>query len=247
MSATTTATLRSDQQQFLQALGLAAVVVITEYLARHFVLFWFPAIGALRVNDMLAAGVFYMGLVWLTIPAHQRTFADIGRAMRDIIAPLKHWQVWLAAVIMLVVDVALSIADRLLWGNVHLPSVISPWRWDATLLASAAPLLVAASLLVFNGVVIPFAEEWLWRGLIQPRMIGALGFAPGILLTAILFSLKHAIIDASLGRVLAIFGAGIVVGVLAARRSWRTSAAAHALANITATVIALLASGTSIG
>jgi membrane protease YdiL (CAAX protease family) len=47
---------------------------------------------------------------------------------------------------------------------------------------------------------VPLAEERLWRGLIQPRMVTRMGFVPGLLLTALLFSLKHAIIDASFGR-----------------------------------------------
>ena len=49
------------------------------------------------------------------------------------------------------------------------------------LLESAAPLLVVASLLVVNGVVVPVAEEWLWRGLIQPRLTLGLGLVMGVL------------------------------------------------------------------
>ena len=33
------------------ALSLALLIVGVEYLARHFALLWFPAIGVLRVND----------------------------------------------------------------------------------------------------------------------------------------------------------------------------------------------------
>lgn len=60
--------------------------------------------------------------------------------------------------------------------------------------------------------------------------------------SVLLFSLKHVIIDASLGRLLALTGFGLALGVLAARQGWRTSALAHALANIAATLLVLLAS-----
>jgi membrane protease YdiL (CAAX protease family) len=169
----------------LPALGLAAVIVAVEHLARHFVLFWLPALGSRRVNDMLAMGVFYVGLVWLTIPSDQRSLVAIGRAVGGILACARRWQVWVAAFAALIGTILLGFVDRFLWGSVQLPSAISPWRWENTLLEAAAPLLVPASLLLVNGVVVPFAEEWLWRGLIQPRVIGAVGSALGILITAV--------------------------------------------------------------
>jgi hypothetical protein len=68
-TATTIVAPHRRTQQLLQALGLAAVVVIVEYLARHFVLFWLPALGALSVNDMLAAVMFYIAATLLTLVA----------------------------------------------------------------------------------------------------------------------------------------------------------------------------------
>jgi membrane protease YdiL (CAAX protease family) len=105
------------------------------------------------------------------------------------------------------------------------------------------------SLLLVNGVVIPLAEERLWRGLIMPRLCTVLGLAPGLLLVSILFSLKHVIVDASLGRLLAITVGGLVLGVVAylADRSgrgasgWRASAVSHMVGNIVATSLALMA------
>jgi len=70
-----------------------------------------------------------------------------------------------------------------------------------------------------------------------------LGFVPGLVLTAVLFSLKHTIVDASLGRLLAIVGAGLVVGVIASRSSWKTSAVTHIATNTIATIITLAVAG----
>lgn len=88
--------------------------------------------------------------------------------------------------------------------------------------------------------MIPLAEEYLWRGVIQPRLVAAWSFAPAGVVTAMLFSLKHAIVDASLGRLLTIMCFGLVMGVYAARSSWRASAVAHAFANLIATSVAIL-------
>ena len=60
-------------------------------------------------------------------------------------------------------------------------------------------------------------------------------------LTAILFSLKHALVDASLGRLLALIAFGVICGVVAQRDSWRRSAALHMVLNTIATIIGLLA------
>jgi membrane protease YdiL (CAAX protease family) len=223
----------------LTALGMVLLIIVVEYIARHFVLFWFPVIGALRVNDMLVAGLAYLGLVTMTVPPERRTFAALTETIRAILTEARHWSVWLAAVAAFGAGM-LALVDQWLWGSLTLPSVASPWRWEQVVFASAAPLLVSVSLLLMNGWVIPFAEEWLWRGKVQPQLIGTSGQVAGVLVSSVLFSLKHAIVDASLARLLALSAFGLVLGVLALRRGWRAAALAHALANTVATTLALL-------
>ena len=111
------------------------------------------------------------------------------------------------------------------------------------LVPQAGQVLTVVSLLLVNGLLVPVCEERLWRGLIQPRLVAGLGFVPGLALTAVLFSLKHVIVDASLGRLLAIVGAGLVVGVIAARSSWKTSAVTHIATNTVATLLVLAGAG----
>jgi membrane protease YdiL (CAAX protease family) len=224
------------------ALGLALLIVGVEYMARHFALLWFPAIGALRVNDMLVTGLAYLTLVAALVPAAQRTPSTLGATLRAVLAEGRHWQVWAAATAA-IGSGFLVLADQRLWGGVSVPAVSSPWRWDGVLFASAAPLLVTVCLLLVNGWVVPLAEEWLWRGRIQPALVGAGGQLAGLLVTSVLFSLKHVLIDASLGRLLALTGFGLVMGLLALRRGWRASALAHAIANTFATALTLLLSG----
>lgn len=224
------------------ALGLVLLIVGVEYLARHFALLWFPAIGALRVNDMLVTGLAYLALVAALVPREQRTLTVLGASVRAVLAEGRRWQVWAAAAAAVGTGL-LVLLDQRLWGAVSVPAVSSPWRWEGVLFASAAPLLVPASLLLVNGWVVPLAEEWLWRGRIQPALVGAGGQLAGLLATSLLFSLKHALIDASLGRMLALTGFGLVMGLLALRHGWRAAALAHAIANTFATTLTLLLSG----
>ncbi len=105
--------------------------------------------------------------------------------------------------------------------------------------AGLAPILRVASAILVNGLFVPIAEEYLWRGLVQPRLIRVLPIPHAIGLTAVLFSLKHVIVDASLGRLLALTAFGIICGVVAHRDSWRRSAALHMVANTVVTVIGL--------
>ena len=104
-----------------------------------------------------------------------------------------------------------------------------------------APFLLAPlALLAVNGVLVPVAEEFLWRGVIQRRLSWVLGPWPAIILTAVLFSLKHAVVDASLGRLLFITGLGTVWGHVAHRRRWHASAVVHAAMNLLATLLFVL-------
>jgi membrane protease YdiL (CAAX protease family) len=149
--------------------------------------------------------------------------------------------VWAAAFAALDLTIGLALLDAMLWGSVRLPSISSPWRSETTLFAESGSLLSAVSLLAINGLVIPLAEEWLWRGLIQPRFIDGVGLAAGLIVTAVLFSLKHVVIDASLGRLLALTAFGLIMGVLAVRHGWRASSLAHMIANTFATALSLSA------
>lgn len=224
------------------AFGLVAVIVMTEYLARHFVIFWLPVLGTLRVNDMLVSGTGYLVLVWLTVSSEKRTFGALRRTMGEIWSFIHNRHGQMAAALATGMG-WLTLLDQFLWGGIDLPVVPHPWQSDITLFAPVGLLLAGASLLLVNGVVVPCAEEWLWRGIIQPRLTGSLRFPLGLLITSVLFSLKHVIIDASLGRLLTLTGFGIVMGVVAWRQGWRAAALAHALANTIATILGLILTG----
>lgn len=228
------------------ALGLAVVVVATEYLARRVVAPSLPVVGAPVVNDMLAAAVAYGLLVTVVTPSPLRSPAGLGEALRGVARQMIRWLPWLGGVLFLVGVLAVAPLDAWLWGDVRLPGFTAPAS-SIVLFASAGPLLATVSLLLVNGVVIPLAEERLWRGSIQPNLRLACGVIPGLLATAVLFSLKHAIVDGSLGRLLALTVGGLVLGLVAYRAStaagvrtgWQASAVSHMVGNLVATGVAL--------
>jgi membrane protease YdiL (CAAX protease family) len=223
------------------ALAVVGLVVSGEYFFRHYVLFWLPVFGTLSVNDMLSLLLAYvLLLVGLDLFVHinwPQELAAIGQSLRE---DLTSWNFtfW---VLTLVLGVwALSTVDQLLWGNIELPMLVSPYRNQTVWLATLAPFLKVMSLTLVNGLFVPIAEEYLWRGLVQVRLMRMLPTPVAIGVTAVLFSLKHAFVDASLGRLLALIAFGVITGVVAQRNSWRRSAALHMVVNTVATAIGLI-------
>jgi len=223
------------------ALAVVGLIIGGEYFFRHYVLFWLPIFGTLLVNDMLAL---FLGYLLLSVSLGrfmnvnwQQELAGIVQSLRE---GLTSWN-FTFCVLALVLSVwALSMVDRLLWGNIELPMFVSSYRNSTVWLAKLAPTLKVVSLILVNGLFVPIAEEYLWRGLVQVRLIYVLPVPFAIGLTAILFSLKHALVDASLGRFLTLVAFGVICGVVAQRNSWRGSAALHMVANTVLTVMGLI-------
>lgn len=230
------------------ALGLAVIIIVAEYLARRVLAPSFPAVGSPTVTDMLLAAACYGLLVTFTAPPEARSPAALGRALRTVLARARSWLPWVGGVLFLLAVMFLALLDRALWGGVELRSFSLPPSETVLVPGLARPLALLA-LLVVNGVVIPLAEERLWRGLIQPRLFVAWGLPAALIVTSTLFSLKHVLVDASLGRFLAIVVGGLILGFVAhraggsdgGRNGWQTSAVSHMVANIVATCIAVAA------
>jgi membrane protease YdiL (CAAX protease family) len=220
---------------------VAGVVVAGEYFFRHYVLFWMPIIGTLRVNDMLVLALDYSFLTvsfgLLTHINWRQETTGLRQALHDF---MRSWNytAWILGLILSLV--ALPPIDRLLWGNLHLPMQVSSYRNATIWFASVGPVLSALAAIGVNGIVVPIAEEYLWRGIIQVRLLRALPTAWAIGTTAVLFSLKHVIVDASGGRFLTLVAFGCICGVVAQRNSWKSSAMLHLFVNTVTTVVALV-------
>jgi membrane protease YdiL (CAAX protease family) len=226
-------------------LGAAAaaigLVIGGEYFFRHYVLFWLPTIGSLVVNDMLSLFLVYSLLLISTGVLFRvnwgQELAGVGRALWE---GLSSWRftIWVLGLLFSVV--VLSQADQLLWGKLKLPMFISSCRNPSIWLADyALPLQVVARVFV-NGLFVPIAEEYLWRGIVQVHLARVIPVPVAIGATAVFFSLKHVLVDASLGRCLALIAFGTICGVVAQRTDWKESASMHIIVNSTSTLAGIL-------
>ncbi|MBA4388752.1 MAG: hypothetical protein C0404_12275 [Verrucomicrobia bacterium] len=218
-----------------------SVVIAGEYVFRHYVMFWMPTVGSLRVNDMLALAMAYSLLtVAVGSLAHanwHQELRELGQALRDF-ATRRTFTPWLLG---LTLGIAvLPAVDHWLWADLRLPMRISSFRNAAVWFPQAASALGALALIAVNGVLVPVAEEYLWRGVIQAHLLRVLPGAMAIGITAIAFSLKHVIVDASWGRFLTLVAFGSICGMVAQRYTWRSSAALHLIVNTMSTVVALV-------
>ena len=222
---------------------LVSGVVATEYVFRHYVLFWMPTLGTLRVNDMLALAMAYSMLTLVAgslMRANWRQeFRGLGQALRDF-ATQWTYTPWLLG--MMLTIVVLPAVDQWLWAGLRFPMWVSDFRNPLIWFAQAGLILEVLVRIAVNGILVPIAEEYLWRGLIQERLSRVLPAAAAIGMTAILFSLKHVVVDASWGRFLTLVAFGGVCGIVAQRHTWRSSAALHLVVN-TATTSAAIAFG----
>jgi membrane protease YdiL (CAAX protease family) len=241
MAMTSSVSELSRSRNLSVALAVVGLVIGGEYFFRHYVLFWLPIFGTLLVNDMLSLFLVYILLtVGLGLFMHSKwrqELAGVGKSLSD---GLTSWNFtfWVLALVLGVW--VLSMVDQLLWGSVKLPMIVSSYRNSTVWLTNLAPILKVASLILVNGLFVPIAEEYLWRGLIQIRLMRILPTPFAIGLTAILFSIKHVLVDASLGRFLALIAFGVMCGVVAQRNTWKRSAALHMVINTIATGIGLI-------
>lgn len=223
------------------AFALVILIVGTEYVCRHYLMFWLPIIGTLRVNDMLsllcaytvlAGGLgFLMGVDWI------EELAGVGQALRDCVTSTRYTRWIVASALSLAL---LPILDRLVWAGMHLPMLTSSARNSTVWLSTFAPVLKAVSFIFVNGLFVPVGEEYLWRGFVQTRLARAMSVPLAIGITAVCFSLKHVLVDASFGRFLTITALGIIFGISAQRKSWRASAALHVFINTLSSITALV-------
>jgi membrane protease YdiL (CAAX protease family) len=103
---------------------------------------------------------------------------------------------------------------------------------------------VLALFVLAHGIVAPVAEELAWRGVVQTALVESWGPTVGIAATAVLFTAKHVVLDASLARIPTVFVLAVVLGLL--RHRWGTTASTvvHTVVNLASVVgLAILVYG----
>lgn len=222
-------------------LGVICFVIVGEYFFRHYVLFWMPTIGTLRVNDMISLFLIYFLLL-----------IGIGRVMktnwRQELAGI--WQVtqesaqsWMFLFWFLLLVLSITVLpffDKLFLGRFTLAMMVSSYRNSVLWLENLTPVLKVLSFISVNGVFVPIAEEYLWRGIVQPRFLRILPTWLAVGITAVLFSFKHVLVDASWGRFLTLIAFGFICGILAMQKGWKSSAVLHIFINTISTIMGLI-------
>lgn len=104
----------------------------------------------------------------------------------------------------------------------------------------AVPIL-AVVLLLGNGVAVPIAEEHVWRGLVQTELVAAWGAGIGILVTAIIFTSKHIIVDLAIFRVTTLLALGLLFGIVRHRYGTGSSIVLHIGVNLIASAAIVFA------
>ena len=91
-----------------------------------------------------------------------------------------------------------------------------------------------------NGVWIPIAEEFVWRGVIQTKLSYHMNPWIAIIITSVFFSIKHAAVDLVLTRLLFVIGFGLCSGWVKQRLGTHASTATHIYINFVGTLFAVL-------
>ncbi len=222
------------------SLGVMALVIATEYFFRHYVLFWLPVVGSYQVNDMISLLLAYLILLavlgWGLKIDWRDELRGIWQALRDLAT---QWTYLKWILLMVICLTLLPILDKIVWAKLSIPMLLNPYRNPTVWLGGIAGILKVISLILVNGVFVPIAEEFLWRGQAQVHLLRIFPSGLAIGVTAVLFSFKHVLVDASFGRFLALIAFGVITGVIAAQKSWHNSAALHIFINTVATIAGL--------
>lgn len=103
---------------------------------------------------------------------------------------------------------------------------------DTSLFDEETSAIAGGLLVAVNGVVVPIAEEFAWRGIIQTALVERFGSTLGIGLTSIVFAFKHIIVDRSISRFTTLLALGSILGIVRYRLGTGASTAAHMTANL---------------
>jgi membrane protease YdiL (CAAX protease family) len=165
---------------------------------------------------------------------------ELAGIWQAIQASARSWDSTFWFILLVLSIVILPFFDKLFWGRFTLPMVVNPYQNSIVWLSDLAPIMTVLSLILVNGVFVPIAEEYLWRGIVQARFLRILPAPLAIGITSVLFSFKHVLVDASWGRFLTLAAFGGICGIVAKQKGWQSSAALHIFINTIATVMGLV-------
>ncbi|MCW4013717.1 MAG: CPBP family intramembrane metalloprotease [Candidatus Bathyarchaeota archaeon] len=107
---------------------------------------------------------------------------------------------------------------------------------NTPLYAEHYKIAVSIVFILVNGLWVPIAEEFLWRGIIQTKLSYYMNPWTAITIVSILFSAKHCVVDLVLTRLLFLISFGLTVGWAKQRTNTGISTTTHIYINLIGTI-----------
>jgi uncharacterized protein len=186
-----------------------------------------PAIGNALAGEVVGALIGMLAAAWVIARYGQAN----GISIRD-------WEYRWSPTTIAIGAAAGLLALGLMWLTAQIDIALWAMPEDALTVFSEglqAGVWVAVLLLVANSLVAPICEEIAWRGVIQTAFVRAWGPWIGIGVTALLFAMKHVVLDGTFARITTLLMLGLVFGVVRHRLGTGSATVAHVLVNLYST------------
>ena len=233
-------------RDILPALLLAGIIIVGEFTSRRIISVLLPTYFNYFFMDLICLGGFYAVLcmiVYLLVGGDvKKKTCYTGFNINDWYQRVTFYNAALAVVIGIQV---VNRFDVLFFSGINW----NPWLYEFiqttfnTTIYTNTPLYaehykIAVSIVftLVNGIWIPIAEEFLWRGVIQTKLSYHMNPWTAITIVSILFSAKHCAVDLVLTRLLFLISFGLTAGWAKQRTNTGISTTTHIYINLIGTI-----------
>jgi membrane protease YdiL (CAAX protease family) len=241
-----TAFKTSATKDIITALLLMFIIIAGEFTARRVVAVILPTYFDYFFMDLICLGGFYAILCTMVYMLIGGDVAEktcyTGFSLRDWYQRTTFYNA--ALVIMLGITI-LNRLDLYLFSGInwnlqvisYLNTLSNTQLYANTpLYPEDAKLAISIAFILINGIWVPIAEEFFWRGTIQTKLSYYLSPWTMIILVSVFFSIKHAVVDLVLTRLLFLISFGIAAGWAKQRTNTGVSTSAHIYINLLGTL-----------
>ncbi len=228
------------------AFGLALIIIVGEFTSRRIISILLPTYFSYFFMDLVCLGGFYVIIcliAYVLVGGNIREKTGYtGLNINDGYQRTTFYNAALAVVIGIQV---VNRFDVLLLSDINL----NPRLYDfiqttfnttiytnTPLYAEHYKLAVSIVFILVNGIWVPIAEEFLWRGIIQTKLSYYMNPWTAITIVSILFSAKHAVVDLVLTRLLFLISFGLTAGWAKQRTNTGISTVTHIYINLIGTI-----------
>lgn len=236
----------SPARDTLLSLLLVAVIIGGEFVSRRIISVLLPTYFDYFFMDLVCLGGFYAVLcliVYVLIGGNVRQkTCYTGINLNDWLQRTTFYNAALAVVVGIQV---VNRFDTMLFSGFNLNPRLYEYiqtTFNTTIYTNTPlyvehyKLAVSIVFILVNGLWVPIAEEFLWRGIIQTKLSYYMNPWTAITIVSILFSAKHAVVDLVLTRFLFLISFGLTVGWAKQRTNTGISTVTHIYINLIGTI-----------